>query len=104
MRIVQGLAMLAVFVALTAGAAAQTQITTAVIEGVVVDASGGVLPGVTVDGRNVDTNFMRALTTDSEGRFSALALPPGRYQVTFTLAGFGTVVQDNVIITVGQAV
>ena len=45
--------------ALPAPALAQTQITTAVIEGVVVDASGAVLPGVDVEVRNVDTNFTR---------------------------------------------
>ena len=62
---------------LPAGLAAQSQITTAVIEGVVVDASGAVLPGVTVEVRNVDTNFTRTLVTDRDGRFVALQLPPG---------------------------
>ena len=103
MRMVHGLAMLAVFVALTAGAAAQTQITTASIEGVVIDASGGVLPGVDVEVRNTGTNVTRVLQTDREGRFTALQLQPGRYTVTFTLSGFATLVQDNVDVTVGQS-
>ena len=67
---------------LVASAAAQTQITTAVIEGVVVDASGAVLPGVDVEVRNVDTNLTRTLVTDRDGRFVALQLPSGRYTVT----------------------
>ena len=96
MRMVHGLAMLAVFVALTAGAAAQTQITTAGIEGVVIDASGGVLPGVDVEVRNAGTNLTRVVQTDRDGRFIALQLPPGRYTVTFTLSGFATLVQENV--------
>ncbi len=79
MRMVHGLAMLALFVALTAGAAAQTQITTASIEGIVIDASGGVLPGVDVEVRNIDTNVTRMLQTDRDGRFAALQLQPGRY-------------------------
>ncbi len=54
-------------IAVAIPAAAQTQITTAVIEGVVVDASGAVLPGVDVEVRNVDTNFTRTLTTDRDG-------------------------------------
>ena len=103
MRMVHGLAMLAVFVALTAGAAAQTQITTASIEGVVIDASGGVLPGVDVEVRNTGTNVTRVLQTDREGRFTALQLQPGRYRVMFTLSGFATLVQDNVDVTVGQS-
>src|SRR3989442_930006 len=101
-----GLVLVAVaaLLAVTIPAAAQTQITTAVIEGVVVDASGAVLPGATVEVRNVDTNFARTLTTDREGRFVALQLPPGRYTVTFSLPGFATVVQENVLVTVGEAV
>jgi hypothetical protein len=88
---------------LTAPAAAQTQITTGVIEGGVVDTSGAVLPGVDVEARNVETNFTRALVTDRDGRFAALQLPPGRYTVTFKLAGFATLVQENVVATVGEA-
>src|SRR5712671_2988761 len=76
-----------------APALAQSQITTGVIGGVVLDANGGVLPGVTVEVRNVDTNLMRTLVTGQDGRFSALQLPPGRYTVTFTLPGFATLVQ-----------
>src|SRR5262249_13242836 len=89
--------------ALAAPAAAQVQITTSVIEGAVVDASGAVLPGVDVGVRNVDTNLTRALVTDRDGRFVALQLPPGRYTVTFKLAGFATLVQENVVVSVGEA-
>src|SRR5947207_2749157 len=100
MRIREMLLAAAVSVALAIPAAAQTQITTAVIEGVVVDTSGAVLPGVEVEVRNVDTNFRRTLTTDREGRFAALQLPSGLYTVTFTLQNFATVVQENVRVTV----
>ncbi len=84
-------------------AAAQTQITTSVIQGQVVDSSGAVLPGVDVEVRNVDTNFTRTLVTDKDGRFAVLQLPTGRYTVTFKLAGFATHVQENVLVTVGEA-
>ena len=73
-----------------AGVAAQSQITTGVIDGVVVDTSGAVLPGVDVEIRNVDTNLARTLVTNNEGRFAALQLPPGPYTVTLTLSGFAT--------------
>src|ERR671937_3182636 len=66
-----------VWLFLPAGAAAQSEITTAVIQGGVVDFSGAVLPGVDVAVRNVDTNFTRALVTDHDGRFVALQVPPG---------------------------
>ena len=89
---------------LPASVLAQTQITTGVIQGVVTDPSGGVLPGVTVEAMNVDTNFSRSLVTDGAGRFVFLQMPSGNYKVTFTLQGFSTTVQENVVLTVGQAV
>ncbi len=87
-----------------APALAQSQITTGVIDGVVIDANGGVLPGVSVEARNVDTNLTRSVVTGQDGRYSALQLPPGRYTVTFGLSGFSTLVQENVVVTVGQTV
>jgi hypothetical protein len=91
-------------VLVTAAAWAQTQITTGVIRGQVFDQTQAILPGVTVEVRNLDTNLTRTLVTNAEGRFSALALPPGPYIVTFTLQGFATLVQDGVVLTVGQAI
>src|SRR5262245_14681225 len=83
---------------------AQSQITTGVIDGAVVDASGGFLPGVEVEVRNVETNLVRTFTTDREGHFTALQLPSGRYTVTLKLQGFATLVQQDVIVTVGETV
>ncbi len=73
-------------------ARAQSQITTGVIDGVATDATGAALPGVTIEARNVDTNFTRTSVTAADGRFALLQLPPGHYKVTFTLAGFATLV------------
>ncbi len=86
------------------GLAAQTQITTGVIQGEVQDATGAILPGVDVEARNLDTNLAQTRVADSNGRFVFLQLPPGRYTVTFRLTGFATIVQENVVLTVGQAV
>src|SRR2546421_10930674 len=92
------------FLVVATSAAAQSQITTGVIDGTVVDTSAAVLPGVDVEVRNVETNLVRALTTDRGGRFVALQLPPGRYRVTLKLSGFATIVQDNVNVSVGETV
>lgn len=104
MRTLQLFAAIAITLASISGAAAQSQITTAVIEGDVIDASGAVLPGVDVEIRNVDTNLTRSLTSDREGRFIAPQLPPGRYTVTLKLSGFATQVQENVLASVGDVV
>ena len=95
---------LVVLLAVGATAAAQTQITTGVIQGSVSDSTGASLPGVSVEARNLDTNIARTLVTESDGRFVFLQLPPGNYRVTFTLSGFATMVQENVQLTVGQAI
>ncbi len=95
---------LATLLTLRAIAAAQAQITAGVIQGEAQDATGGVLPGVTVDALNLDTNLAATRVTDSSGRFVLLQLPPGRYRVTFKLPGFATIVQDGITLTVGQTI
>jgi Carboxypeptidase regulatory-like domain len=89
---------------LISSAAAQTQITTGVIQGVVTDPTGATLPGVTVEARNLRTNFAKVDVTASDGRFVFLQLPSGTYTVTYTLQGFATLAQDNIVLTVGQSV
>ncbi len=84
---------------------AQTQATTGVIQGNVADPSGAILPGVSVEVRNTETNFTRQATTDESGRFVFLALQPGPYTVTVSgKQGFATLVQENLNLTVGQAI
>lgn len=83
---------------------AQSQITTGVVQGTVADPSGAVVPGASVAVNNPDTNFTRTLTTDANGRFVFLALPPGAYKLTISAKGFTTIVQQNVNLTVGQTI
>lgn len=85
-------------------AAAQTQITTGAIQGTVMDPSGAVVPGADVEVKNLNTNLVRSLTTNSDGRFVALLLPPGRYTVRVSKQGFAKLVQENLTLTVGQAI
>src|SRR4029079_10458649 len=90
-------------VILTSSAFAQTQITTGTIQGTVLDANGAAVPGAAVELKNTETNLSRSLTTDEEGRFNALQLPPGRYTVTVSKEGFATMVVEKADVTVGQA-
>jgi hypothetical protein len=86
-----------------AAVAAQTQITTGTIQGTVLDANGAAVPGASVEIKNVDTNFARTTSSDEDGRFVALQLPPGRYTVTVSKTGFATLVVEKADVTVGQA-
>jgi len=91
-------------VTLVVSVQAQSQATTGVIEGSVVDPNGGALPGASVSLKNTATNLEQILTTDREGRFRGLLLPLGPYRVTVTLAGFATLVRDGVTLALGQTV
>lgn len=88
---------------LAVGAVAQTQSTAGTIQGTVLDANGAALPGASVEIKQIETNFTRSFTTDEEGRFVALSLPPGRYTITVVKQGFGTLVLEEATLTVGQA-
>ena len=60
----------------------------ATIAGVVKDASGAVLPGVSVEAASPAlTEKVRSVVTDGTGQYRIVALPPGAYTVTFTLQG-----------------
>jgi hypothetical protein len=64
----------------------------AVVRGEVVDASGGVLPGVTVVATAGDGRVLATVVTDAAGGYVFSALPPGPAHLMFELAGFDTAV------------
>jgi len=82
---------------------AQSQSTTGLIEGRIVDPDGGGLPGATVRMRNIATNYTQTLFTQADGSFVAPLLPLGPYEITVSLEGFATLVRDGVVVTVGSS-
>lgn len=65
--------------------------------GVVKDATGAVLPGVTVEAASpVLIEKVRSVSTDTNGAYRIENLRPGTYVLTFTLPGFATVKRDGV--------
>jgi hypothetical protein len=73
---------------------------TSSIAGVVKDASGAVLPGVTVEAASPALiEKVRSVTTDSTGQYKIITLRPGTYTVTFTLPGFATVRREGIELT-----
>ncbi len=69
----------------------------ATLAGVVRDTSGGVLPGATVEASSpVLIERSRTAVTDNSGQYRITELPPGRYTVTFSLAGFSVVRREGV--------
>ena len=85
------------------GAAAYGQSTTqGAIAGTVEDTTGAVISSVDVTIHNDGTNAETHLKSDASGYFIAPLVEPGAYTVTFAAPGFGTVVDQHVIVQVGQ--
>src|SRR3954466_505134 len=67
------------------------------VAGVVKDASGAVLPGVTVEVASpVLIEKTRSAVTDGTGQYRIINLLGGTYTVTFTLAGFSTIRREGI--------
>jgi len=88
--------------ALLAVAASTTAQELGTIAGVVKDASGAVLPGVTVEAASPALiEKVRAVATDGSGQYRIINLPPGTYTVTFSLTGFSNVKREGLEVTIG---
>jgi hypothetical protein len=70
------------------------QTPTGSISGTVTDQSGGVIPNATVTITDKATGAVRTLTANTEGIFSAPALPAGVYQVRVEVQGFRVLERD----------
>ena len=89
------------FVGLPSLALAQSG-TTGAIAGEVRDATGAVLPGVTVEAASPALiEKVRTVVTDAAGRYQIVDLRPGVYTVTFQLPGFSTVRREGLELNTG---
>jgi hypothetical protein len=73
------------------------------IIGYVHDASGAVLPNATLTVTQTSTGYTRTANTDGSGAYSILALPPGTYRLTASMAGFQNGVVENINLNVNDA-
>ena len=80
---------------------ANAQVTGATLSGTVTDTSGAVIPGVMIAIKNRATGVVRNVSSDEAGFYSAPNLLAGGYDVTASAAGFSTVTQSNITLTVG---
>jgi hypothetical protein len=78
--------------------------TTGQIEGVVVDASGLVLPGVTITITSPALAGNRVAVTGGQGEYVVPGLPTGVYRLEAALDGFVTVAVENIVIKPGVVI
>jgi hypothetical protein len=70
------------------------------MSGTVRDASGAVLPGVTITVTQTDTGFSRAAVTEGGGTYVVPNLPTGPYKLEASLQGFRSYVQTGIVLQV----
>ncbi len=90
----RGLLVALVVLTLPAAALAQSS-----IAGAVKDASGAVLPGVTVEASSAALiEKTRTAVTDGAGQYRIVDLPPGTYDVVFSLSGFKMIRREGIVL------
>ena len=98
-RVLRGIFLVCV-VALLPGTSRAQSVTSGTIAGIVRDATGAILPGVTVEASSPALiEKSRTVVTDGDGQYKIINLVPGTYSVTFTLSGFNTVKRDGIELT-----
>src|SRR5438445_2638001 len=95
--VVSGLLLLILFASLSFA-----QLDTGTISGMVADQTGAAIPGASVAIKLIETGVVRQLVTNEAGRYEAVALPVGTYEVTASLPGFQTFVRGGIGLTVGR--
>jgi hypothetical protein len=79
----------------------QAQVSGGTISGTVVDSSGRVIPNASISITNIATGISRAVTTNTDGVYTAPNLLPGIYDLKFTAPGFKTELRSGIGLTVG---
>src|SRR5947209_5832161 len=79
---------------------ASAQVSNAVVTGIVADAQGGILPGVTITVTNAESGVVRTIVTEENGRYRLGGIPPGRYNLKAELPGFATQEVKDITLTI----
>src|SRR5918995_759429 len=90
------------FLALLVASPALAQ--TGQVNGVIIDHSGGVLPGVTVKAVEAATALSRETVSGVDGRYTFTSLRPTTYAITAELSGFKTSQRTGVVLQANQNV
>ncbi|MHB1957882.1 MAG: outer membrane beta-barrel protein [Acidobacteriaceae bacterium] len=68
------------------------------IKGNVMDSSGAVIPGATVQIKNVQTDVVTTTTTNGDGLYDVPSVPLGDYSISFSKPGFEEYVRNGIVL------
>lgn len=92
----------AVLISAVTAVSIQAQTVTGTLKGRVTDTADAVVPGVAISIVNTETGLKRDVVTNDDGIFQATFLPIGKYTVTSTKTGFGTIVRENIDVRLNE--
>src|SRR5262249_45365510 len=72
------------------------------INGVIIDSSGGVVPGVTVTAIEQDTGLSRETMTGPNGLFTFPSLRPATYEIRAAITGFRSIRRTGIELRASQ--
>jgi hypothetical protein len=75
-----------------------------IIAGRILDQNGSIIPGASVTATLASTGVERSATTNEEGRYRFIELPPGLYTVRASFVNFATAEKRNLATIAGQNV
>ena len=81
---------------------ASAQLTSASVNGTVLDASGAVIDGAQLTLRNTSTGTERQTKTNASGSYAFIDIAPGTYTLEVVKGGFATAKQSAVVLSVNQ--
>src|SRR6266851_3074089 len=101
----KGLAFLALLVMSlwTVSAPGQVDVASATLKGTITDQHDALVACATVTATSIDKGISRTAKTGTEGTYQIPALPPGAYKVEIEAQGFSKVVNEKVLLSVGQS-
>jgi carboxypeptidase family protein/TonB-dependent receptor-like protein len=73
------------------------------LTGQIYDPQGLAVTNAKVTVRNLATGAERSTTSDSDGRYQIVGLPPGRYELSVEAKGFAKLVNPEIVLTLGMA-
>src|SRR5712671_7155906 len=78
------------------------QTSNATVGGTVADASGALLPGVTITATNIATGIVNTVVSNEAGAYQFASLQTGTYKISAELPGFQTQTYENVTLGISQ--